>query len=474
MKKLLFLIVIVSVLQVNSQTLCKNGTAGSFPCNDYNLMSQISLATMDASLANDSWGWTDATTGKEYAIVGLNNGTAFIDISDAINPVYLGKLPTADKENDWRDIKVYKDHAFVVADFAGDHGMQVFDLTKLRNVTNPPVTFRSDAKYTGFDGAHNIVINEDSGFAYAVGTTTFNGGAHFINIQDPKNPVEAGGFVSDRGDSYSHDAQVITYSGPDTEHIGKEILIGSNQIEIVIADVSDKNNPVTLSTMRYRDVGYTHQGWFTEDHRYFLLGDELDELAIGFNTRTIIFDFEDLDNPKFHMNYTGLTSATDHNGYVKGDKFYLANYQAGLRVVDISDIANKNISEIGFFDSFPSNDSASFGGAWNVYPFFDSGNIVISDQSSGFLLVRQSNTLSDFGTKPDFVMYPNPAQSKLVIDGGNNFQLKKIEIYSILGEKVEEVINFDTPGSTSINLGYATGIYMVRVNDTATKKLVIE
>ncbi len=378
----------------NNSNLCDNGIAGGFPCNGIDLISSISLSVMGATAGNDSWGWTDPSNGNEYAIMCLDNGTAFIDISSPETPVYLGKLPSPTPSSPWRDAKVYQNHAFIVADVNPgdhDHGMQVFDLTKLRSVTNPPVTFTEDARYSGFGKAHNIVINEDQGFAYAVGTLTFNGGPHIINIQDPKNPVAAGSFISTGGDPYSHDAQVITYNGPDTEHLGKEILVGSNQIEIVIADITDKANPITLSTISYANVGYTHQGWFTQDQRYFLLGDELDEQRVGFNTRTIVFDFEDLDNPVFHMNYTGPTSSIDHNGYVKGDKFYLANYRAGIRIIDISDIANKTMSEIGFFDTFPSDNDAGFNGAWNVYPYFDSGNIVISDINAGFILVRENN-----------------------------------------------------------------------------------
>ncbi len=372
--------------------ICENGTAaGFYPCNGYDLVSTISLNTLDATEGNDSWGWTDPTNGKEYALIGLDNGTAFIDISTPDTPVYLGKLPTATVSSPWRDVKVYSNHAFIVSE-APSHGMQVFDLTRLRNVTNPPQTFTADTRFTEFGSAHNIVINEDSGFAYAVGTSRlgpFQGGPVFINIQDPKNPINAGGFLSTGDRAYSHDAQVVTYNGPDTDYTGKEILIGSNEIEVVIADITDKDNPVTISTIKYADVGYTHQGWFTEDMRYFILGDETDEQGVGFNTRTIIFDFEDLDTPIEHMTYTGPTAAIDHNGYVRGNKFYLANYRAGIRVIDISDIANKNISEIGFFDTFPSNDNADFSGAWNVYPYFDSGNIVISDINSGFILIKE-------------------------------------------------------------------------------------
>lgn len=375
---------------------CVNGLAGNtYACNGYDLVSRIPLSTFGALSGNDSWGWTDPSTNKEYAIIGLDNGTAFIDISIPTNPKYLGKLATATESSPWRDIKIYQNHAFIVSEAPG-HGMQVFDLTNLRNIPNAPVNFVADARYTEFGSAHNIVINEDSGFAYVVGARTvdgserfFQGGPHFINIQDPKNPLPSGGFISSGGDAYSHDAQVVIYNGPDADYLGKEILIGSNQIEIVIADITNKENPVTISTISYPDVGYTHQGWFTEDQRFFLLGDELDEQRIGFSTRTIVLDFEDLDAPKVHMNYFGPTGAIDHNGYVRNNKFYLSNYRSGIRVLDISDIANKNISEVGFFDTYPSDDEAGFDGVWNVYPYFNSGIILISDINSGVFLVKE-------------------------------------------------------------------------------------
>ena len=378
-----------------SITPCENGMAGIYPCNDYDLIGRISLSDFSAQSGNDSWGWTDATTGKEYVLMGLDNGTAFIDISDEENLIYyLGKLPTASISSPWRDIKVYQDHAFIVSDNTqGDdtHGMQVFDLAKLREVANPPVTFEADARYTGFGNAHNIVINEDTGFAYVVGTARddlFRGGAHFINIQDPKNPKAAGGYAEN---GYSHDAQVVTYNGPDADYVGREIYVGANESVVIIADVTNKNNPVHISSVSYSSLSYTHQGWFTEDQRYLILGDELDEVNSGFKSRTLVFDLTDLDNPVEHDTYLGATSAIDHNGYVKGDEYFLANYTAGVRVLDISEIANKNISEIGFFDTFPTNDNAGFDGVWSVYPYFSSGKIVVSDINSGLFIIKKSN-----------------------------------------------------------------------------------
>ncbi len=371
---------------------CENGMANGFPCRGYDLLLSIPISTFGGAEGNDSWGWTDPTTQKEYAIMGLDNGTAFVDISDTENPIYLGKLPTATISSGWRDIKVYKDHAFIVADNnvgEDSHGMQVFDLTRLRNVSNPPQTFTADTRFTEFGRAHNIVINEDTGYAYPVGTNRNNiykGGPLFINIQDPKNPISEGGWGTD---NYSHDAQVVTYNGPDSDYTGKEILIGSNENEVVIVDITDKANPKNISKISYPNVRYTHQGWFTEDQKYFILGDEHDELRIGINTRSIIFDFTDLDNPKEHFIYSAATKSIDHNGYVKGNTFYLASYSAGVRFIDIASISNKSITEVGYFDTYPDNDDANWHGVWNVYPFFNSGKIVVSDIEKGLFILKK-------------------------------------------------------------------------------------
>ena len=465
MKHLLLSLFFISCLSF-SQTPCENGFAGIYPCNGYDLVSEISLSTLSAtaSLANDSWGWTDPDTGNEYAIVGLSNGTAFIDISNPVNPEHLGTLPTQTFNSSWRDVKVYNNHAFIVSE-AANHGMQVFDLTKLRNVNISTFLF-ADAVYSEFGNAHNIVINEDSGYAYAVGTNTFNGGPHFINIQDPQNPVAAGGFAMD---DYSHDAQVVTYNGPDTEHVGKEILIGSNASIVSIVDISDKSNPVSISTTSYGQVGYTHQGWFTEDQRYFILGDELDETEVGFNTRTIVYDLNDLDNPVIHFEYFGPTPAIDHNGYVNGDNFYLANYRAGVRVLDVSNIAAGEMTEIGFFDTYLANDSANFNGAWNVYPYFESGNILISDIERGFVLIKKSEevlNVSEVDNEETFNIYPNPTTNYLKISSNN--ALSSIEVYNVLGEMVlQETTSLK---EYTLNVEHLSqGVYVLNINGKATK-----
>ena len=323
-------------------------------------------------------------------------------MSDPDNLLLIGILPTASVNSIWRDIKVYNNYAFIVSE-ASNHGMQIFDLTRLRNTENIPTVFNSDSHFTDFGRAHNIVINEETGYAYPVGNQDpgrifsrdpgheggmFDGGPIFVNIQNPTSPILEGGF-SDTG--YCHDAQTVIYNGPDSDHVGKEIIIGSNAQHVDIIDVSDKSNPILISTIVYENVHYTHQGWLTEDHKYFIVGDELDEAADGINTRSIVLNLTDLDNPQIHFDYYGPTLAYDHNGYVVGDKYYLASYKAGLREIDISQIESKQMNETGFFDSYPQADGTGFSGAWSVYPFHESRNIIISDIQNGLFVVKRGN-----------------------------------------------------------------------------------
>lgn len=376
---------------INPIAKCEDGFAGEFPCNDYDLLTHITLDEIagENTQGNDSWGWVDPVTNNEYAIVCTNKGTSFIDITNPADAKIIGFLKTRTENSLWRDVKVYNDFAFIVSE-ADNHGMQIFNLNNLRGLVNIPVEFTADRDFTSFGSAHNIVINEDTGYAYPVGTSrsaTYKGGPLFININNPFKPVNEGGF-----EDYAHDAQAVTYNGPDSDYSGREILIGSNETEVVIADVTDKQNPVKISSISYSNIGYTHQGWFTEDFRYFILGDELDERDKGLNTRTIVFDFTDLDNPKHHFDYSGPTAAIDHNGYVKDNLFFQASYTAGVRMIDISNIDAKSFTEVGFFDTYPENDNTAFNGAWNVYPYLPSGNIIISDINRGLFVIRKSKT----------------------------------------------------------------------------------
>ncbi len=385
---------------------CSGGTASAFECEDVDILSFLPVQALGAGRGvrvNDVWGWTDPQTHREYALVGMTDQTSFVDITDVQNPRFVGRLPMTETANGstWRDIKVYKDHAFVVSDGAGRHGMQVFDLTRLRDVGSEPVTFDADALYDGIASAHNIVINEESGFAYSVGSSgggeTCGGGLHMIDIRTPEQPTFAGCFADATtgraGTGYTHDALCIDYQGPDADYRGREICFGSNETAVSIADVTDKDHPVALSVAQYPAAGYTHQGWVTEDQRYFYLDDELDELNDARDgdiempgVRTMIFDISDLDDPVLVKEHYGTVFSSDHNLYIKGHYAYQSNYQSGLRVLDVADPENPR--EVGYLDTVPYAAGAGFGGSWSNYPYFDSGTIIVTSGNEGLFMVR--------------------------------------------------------------------------------------
>jgi choice-of-anchor B domain-containing protein len=393
---------------------CVNGMAGTFPCDKVDLAAFLPVADIDGTAAagvtaNDIWGWTDPLTDKEYALVGLSNGVAFVDVTNPTSPVYLGNLPRTATASDslWRSVKVYRNHLYVVSE-APDHGMQVFDLTRLRNVASPPVTFDETAHYNNVSRTHTLAIDEETGYAYLAGSRPAAGrtpgvdtcsdavtdgtgklvgrGLHVVDIRNPAAPAFAG-CVDD--DGYTHETQCVIYRGPDAQYQGREVCFSANEDTLTVVDVTNKSAPRQLSRTTYAGRGYTHQGWLTGDQARFLLDDELDEQNFSLpKNRTFVWDVSDLDAPFVQGVFQGSTQSIDHNQYVRGLQAFQSNYRSGLRVVDVRDAASAGLSEVGFFDVYPVDDQALFNGTWSNYPFFASGTVIVSGIEQGLFVLR--------------------------------------------------------------------------------------
>lgn len=382
-----------------SSATCVDGSAAGYPCKAVDLMSFMAKGDLGGGTANltDIWGWTDPQTGAEIAIVARTNGTSFVDVTDAANPVLLGFLPSHNNGSDsWRDVKTYNNHAYIVGDGSGNstHGLQVFDLTTLSSVT-PGSTLTETAHMGGFGNAHNIAINEDTGYAYVVGSNQCSGGLYMVDLSNPTSPTYAGCFSSD---GYTHDAQCVVYNGPDTDYSGSEICVAYNEDTITIVDVTTKTNPMQISRSLYQGSQYTHQGWFMDDTQSTLImNDELDEQNNGHNTTSYIWDVSDLDYPQEIGRYVGPTQSIDHNLYTQNGYVFESNYRAGLRILDGSDVVNGNLTEVAYFDTIPNSNSAQFSGTWSNYIYFASGNIIMSDIGNGL-----------FTVKPDWDAINNP------------------------------------------------------------------
>ncbi|MGB0250135.1 MAG: choice-of-anchor B family protein, partial [Flavobacteriales bacterium] len=274
-------------------------------------------------------------------------------------------------------------HAYVVSE-ANGHGLQVLDLNQLRELSEFPATLEPTTWLDTFSDAHNVIIDEGSGLLYAVGTNLAGGGIVAFDLSDPVSPVLVGDY-SEAG--YTHDAQGVVYNGPDSDFAGKSIIFGANANKLAILDATDPSDIATVSITNY-DYSYTHQCWLTEDHKYLLLGDELDEQNQGMNTRTLVFDVQDLSDPVLIGEHFSDLTAIDHNQYVVGNLLFQANYSAGLRMLSLTDVAAGELTEIGYFDVDPTSDAAQFSGSWSTYPYFESGTVVVTSIEDGIYVVR--------------------------------------------------------------------------------------
>ncbi len=367
---------------------CEGGMVAGYGCENVELVSHITEDELGVDWVSDLWGWTDPASGREFILVAGNRGTAFVEVTHAYCPEVIGFLPTATEFSGVRDLKVYADHAYIVAEASG-HGMQVFDLSQLVTA-QPPADFVATAHHDGFGRAHNIAVDPEAGFAYGVSVGPCEQGLYMMDLATPDDPSFVGCYPPPG--PHFHDAQCLIYQGPDAEHQGRELCITFNgpSGSVSIADVTDKEAIDILSVSAYPGAVYTHQGWLTEDHAYLLVNDEIDELNNGNPTRTFLFDVQDLDAPVFMGTYEAAVYSSDHNLYVRGGHAYMANYTSGMRVLDLSQISAGTVSEVAFFDTYPEHDSAALDGAFSAYPYLPGGLVAVSDIQGGLFMLRHN------------------------------------------------------------------------------------
>jgi len=169
--------------------------------------------------------------------------------------------------------------------------------------------------------------------------------------------------------------------------LGKEICFCFNENSFTIVDVTNKQDITMISKKGYVNVAYTHQGWLTEDHAAALMDDEQDEIRGDPYTKTYFWDLADLTDPELKSIFTSTETSIDHNQYIIGDYTYQANYESGLRILHLNR-ETFELSQAAYFDVYPDVTTAAFNGAWSVYPYFGSKNIVISSINHGMFVVK--------------------------------------------------------------------------------------
>lgn len=351
-----------------------------FDVSGITVMSNVPPRDLTCGLhINDIWGYV-SPSGREYAILGLGNGTAFVDVTDPVNPAVVDIVD--DARSLWSDAAVYQEYAYNVNEngITGD-GVQIIDLS---DIDSGVVSLVGNWTGSGFTDAHNIAINEESGFAYLCIPNVTGRGILILDLANPTAPVMAGSWDAGTGRGV-HDAQIVNWTGGPFD--GREIAFCAVEGDgLVILDVTNKASIVPIGSAVYPNLTYCHQLWLSEDRTRLYVNDELDELQDPdvTVTTTYVFDITDLTNPFLDTTFSSGSTAIDHNMMVRGDYLYEANYTSGLRVFDL---AQDPIAEIAYFDSHPEDDLPEFDGAWGVYALLPSGRIIVSDMTRGLYVL---------------------------------------------------------------------------------------
>jgi choice-of-anchor B domain-containing protein len=467
---------------------CIDGKADIFDCENIDLLAHLPLTEMSSkpSSGSDIWGHVDLNTGNEFAIMTINNGVAVFDVTDPSEPAEVGTISGVNSS--WRDVKVYQyfnesinlwqAYAYSITE-GNNGGVSIVDLNNLPHSIslvekNNVVSTSHNIYISNVDYSLNIALPGQTPSLQVVGANTKGGAFQSYSLATPTtlNNVTTKNY----GSGYTHDGASLAID--DQRSVNDcgllsgscTVFIDFNEKEMKLWNITDPNNATQLGTAEYNDVAksnqYVHSGWGTEDKQFVLLHDEFDENRGGLNTTVRIFSIENLTTPTQVGQWTGPTRAIDHNGFVRGNRYYMSNYERGLTVLDITDPANP--SQVGFFDTYTPSNSANFNGAWGVYPFLPSGNILVSDINSGLYILKDNATTS---SKGEFAFASNAITTEQGVTLSIDVERNGTEIneavavsYQIIQGSAKSSSDFVAENNT---LNWAA-------NDNATKTITIE
>jgi len=480
-----------AALKSHGSSECINGKSADFTCKNIELLAHVALDDFPTRPPNisDIWGHVDLNNNKEYALIGDAVGVTVFDVSTPQTPKLVGIV--YGPISAYRDVKVYQyfdttlniwqAYAYSTVDSEADNVM-IIDLNQLpfsvSIVNKDPAAAQAHNVYiSNLDYTLNTALNNNTPTLQLFGAIGGKARTHSFISHSLINPKSLTAFPlgGNVANGYTHDgtSMLIDDERKDTDcnNDGKacEVFIDFNEQEINIWNATEPGKEKLLSEITYNDVGdryqYVHSGWWSEDKRYIFAHDEFDEYRGGLNTTVRIFDLQSLTNPTLAGVWTGPTQAVDHNGYVRGNRYYMSNYKRGLTVLDITDATKP--TEIGHFDTFNSSDSGGFDGAWGVYPFLPSGILLVSDITGGLFILKDNTLTSNHGTlmfnEKSITVQPND-KAIISVSRNNGSQGKTSVRWEIL------------PGSAKPGDDYVleSGVLMWEDNESGTKEFSID
>lgn len=330
--------------------------------------------------------------GRDYAYTGTHaegaGGDVMYawDVTDPTRPVITdsvvvdARVVNDVKINDTRQLAV------ITREGASDrkNGIVLLDI---RVPAHPKVITSYTTDLTA--GVHNTWIAGNLVYAVNDGTRAL----HIVDISDPASPRQVGRWQIDDPSKYLHDITIqdglayVSYwdDGLVILDVGAGIAGGT------------PTEPKEVSRLAYRTrvgsetYGNTHHA--IRYGHYVFVSDEIfgcSECVNGPRGYVHVIDVSDIRHPA-QVAYFRVPEAGAHNLWAQDDRLYVAYYQGGLRVVDISGELKGDLyrqgREVGWFDTAsPEAFRPNAAMAWGPQVF--GGHVFVSDMNSGLWILK--------------------------------------------------------------------------------------
>ncbi len=306
-------------------------------------------------------GYVDSL-GNEYALVGYESGLSIVNVSDPANPVIAFSVPGT--QSTWREVKTWQNYAYVTTEGCCN-GLQIINLGYLPDSISVK-QWKGNGSIAGqLETIHALHI-EDA-HVYLFGSNLFNGSALIADLADPWNPDYKGHTPG----TYIHDG-----------YVRADVLYSAHIYDgyFSVFDVSNKSNPILLATQS-TPTQFTHNTWLNDAGNVLFTTDENSNSYLG------AYDISNLNNI-IELDRVQLTPGSGsiiHNTHNLNDYEIVSWYKDGIAIVDVS--RPENMIVTGHYDTYPQGSGNGFSGAWGVYPYLPSGNLVVSDINNGLFVL---------------------------------------------------------------------------------------
>ncbi|HIA37089.1 MAG TPA: choice-of-anchor B family protein [Flavobacteriales bacterium] len=404
---------------------------------------------------NEVWGY--ARDGREYAIIGSTIGTHIFDVTDPKNSHEVAMVPGAVQGNSLihRDYHDYDDYLYIVAD-EGLSTLQIVDLMLLPD--SAPIVYDSDSLVRT---SHNIFIERETKRLYVCGGAVLSSigpvvTANHLSVFSLANPIlpelmvncrfdlSFWNYVSAISGDYIHDIYVKN----DTAYCH------AGETGFFILDFSDTGNVQKIGSLDvYPQQGYNHSGWLSPNRKVYAMSDETWGMDIK------IMDISDLGNIMI-LDTIGSEEhplAMSHNLIFRDNFLYISHFVDGLYIYDLTNLDSIRLA--GYYDtSTRLHEQGKWEGAWGVYPFLPSGNVLISDMQTGLWVFDVSDAItgipSSISVSDQLCLYPNPTKGSLEVEGWKGSEMM---VYDVYGKIVQ------TTTSSHLDLSsFSNGVYLIK------------